>query len=151
MTPPPPPKKNGDERNEIQVPDWYLLHGVESWVAIGAQLLKEFPTFYATQILISAFTSVCHWTLLRQRNTAEIITFKILKIYFNTTLHLWPSPSKRSLPYRLNKILWPFSFSCAYYRFCQLHSPWFVHLNYICSTVHIATYNLPLSHYFFFS
>lgn len=103
MTPPPPQK--GDERNGIQVPHWYLLHRVESWVAIRAQLLKEFPTFYATQIFISAFTSVCHWTLLRQRNTAEFITFKILKIYFNITLHLWLSPSKWSLPYRLIKIL----------------------------------------------
>ena len=41
----------------------YLLHGAESFLRIGLQLVKKFPAFHGTQRFITALTSVRHLSL----------------------------------------------------------------------------------------
>jgi hypothetical protein len=51
------------------LPTYLLLYLLTPWSRVllekltGLQLVKKFPTFYGTQIFITAFISVCHLSL----------------------------------------------------------------------------------------
>jgi len=64
------------------------------------QLIKEFPTFYGTQIFISTFMSLLLFPILRQMNPSHALSPCFFKIQLDITL---PTKSKSSK--------WPLLFS----------------------------------------